>query len=164
GIGLQPRNLGERVQRTDPSGAPADRVEAHVGRDLVQPGPELRVTLEPLPAPPRPQVRLLHGVLGLVERRQHPVAVHVELAPVPFGPRLELLRDDDHQASWRTQTLPSGSRRSANELYLPRAGSGPDARPSGPKWKISATSTPRRTNSARAASMSATTRCKPFTV
>ena len=31
---------------------------------------------------PRPQERLLDGVLRLVERRQHPVAVDVELAPV----------------------------------------------------------------------------------
>jgi hypothetical protein len=31
----------------------------------------------------------LDGVLGLIERGQHPVAVHMQLAPVPFGKNLE---------------------------------------------------------------------------
>ena len=43
----------------------------------------------PVAAPPRPEERLLHGVLGLVERGEHPVAVDVELAPVPLGERGE---------------------------------------------------------------------------
>ena len=63
---------------------------------------------------PRAQERLLHRVLRLVERRQHAVAVHVQLAPVPLracGERGLLARDhyDSALTSWTSHTLPSGS-------------------------------------------------------
>ncbi len=32
--------------------------------------------------PPRPQEHFLHGVLGVLQRAEHSVAVNVELAPV----------------------------------------------------------------------------------
>nr|BFE69445.1 hypothetical protein GCM10020092_027460 [Actinoplanes digitatis] len=61
-----------------------EQVQAGVGGDPVQPGPERRPALEGLPPPPGAQERLLHGVLGVLERPQHPVAVHVQLPPVPL--------------------------------------------------------------------------------
>ena len=81
--------------------------------------------VELLPLSPRPQERLLHGVLRFVERGEHPVAVDVQLAPVALGElgeaRLVLGDRAGHAAgfpfltSWRTQLLPSGSLKSANE-------------------------------------------------
>jgi hypothetical protein len=40
---------------------------------------------------PGAQARLLHRVLGLVERGEHPVTVHVQFALVPPGEFLELV-------------------------------------------------------------------------
>ena len=67
----------------------AQQVEAHVRRDAVEPCPDKRAAVERVAAAPRAQERLLHRVLGLVERGQHPVAVDVQLAPVPLGERRE---------------------------------------------------------------------------
>ena len=87
---------------------------------------------KPIACPPRPQERLLHGVVGLVERGQHPVAVDVQLAPVSLGegrerglPTGERGRDrvghaatsssfttwtfQSRLTSWTSQVLPSGS-------------------------------------------------------
>ena len=47
----------------------------------LQPYPDLLLDQ----AAPGLQERLLHRVLGLVERGQHPVAVDVQLTPVPLG-------------------------------------------------------------------------------
>ncbi len=118
GVGLQPRHLGMRVRRGPPGAAP-EHVQADVGGDPVQPGAELRPAVEAGPAAPGLQERLLHRVLGLVERGQHPVAVDVQLTPVPFGQGGErgmihpqpLLRS----TSWSSQMLPSGSAKSAND-------------------------------------------------
>ena len=84
GIRLQPRHLGERVQRRRGARAAAgrDRVEADVGGDPVQPGAEAGAARRSVAAAPGPQEGLLHEVLGLVERAEHAVAVHVQLAPV----------------------------------------------------------------------------------
>ena len=84
-VGRDPRHLGERVHRGQPARAAPERVEADVRRDPVEPGADQRAAVERLARPPRPQERLLDGVLGLVERGQHPVAVDVELAPVSLG-------------------------------------------------------------------------------
>ena len=82
GIRLEPRDLGERP-RSDRLARPlAQRVDAGVGGDPVQPRTEVLTTVEVLAAVPRPQERLLDDVLGIVERRQHPVAVHVQLPAV----------------------------------------------------------------------------------
>ena len=48
--------------------------------------------LEAVEAAPRPHHRLLHGVLGLERRAEHPVAVAGQLDPVPFQPQFQLLR------------------------------------------------------------------------
>jgi len=79
-VGLQPRHLGERAHVAAPPAAGPQQVETDVGGDAVQPRPVLHLPFEAVAAAPGAQERLLHGVLGIVERRQHPVAVHVELA------------------------------------------------------------------------------------
>src|SRR6266851_10174362 len=61
------------------------RIEAHIGGDAVQPGPEQRATLEVRAAAPSPQQRFLEQVLGVVERAEHSVQVHVELSPITLG-------------------------------------------------------------------------------
>src|SRR3989442_1087493 len=80
---LQPRKLRRRrpggdlrrrrleVRRQYPA-RPA-RVQAGVGRDLVQPGPQTRTAREAVPRPPSLQKRLLDKILGFVERTEHPV-------------------------------------------------------------------------------------------
>ena len=60
-------------------------IEYDVGRDPVEPGPKHRAAVEAVAGAPRTQERLLYGVLRIVERREHPVAVDVELAPVTLG-------------------------------------------------------------------------------
>ena len=63
----------------------AARVEAPVGGDAVEPGAERRAPLEPVEAPPGGQQRVLQRVLGVLERAEHPVAVHLQLAAVRLG-------------------------------------------------------------------------------
>ena len=57
-------------------------VQADPGRDPVEPGPDRRALLEVRVPAPGPQVRLLHRVLGVVQRAEHPVAVRDQLTPV----------------------------------------------------------------------------------
>jgi hypothetical protein len=80
-VRLQPQHLtsGRRLRA-----AFGEQVEAGVGGDPVQPGSKGRPPLEGLPPSPGAQEGLLHGVLGVLERSQHPVAVHVQLSPVPL--------------------------------------------------------------------------------
>jgi hypothetical protein len=59
-----------------------DRVEAHVGRDPMQPGAKLTATAEPRERPPGAQERVLERVLGIVRRAKHPVAVGVQRGAV----------------------------------------------------------------------------------
>ena len=61
----------------------AQGVQVGVGRDLVQPGTRARPALEQLPGAPGTQEHLLHMIFGLVKGPEHPVAVHMQLAPVP---------------------------------------------------------------------------------
>ena len=100
----------------------------------LQPYPDLLLDQ----AAPGLQERLLHRVLGLVERGQHPVAVDVQLSPVPLGEggERELVTRDRrahrliHVPEWfrtihrhafvrstscSSQMLPSGSVKSAND-------------------------------------------------
>ena len=81
-VGLEPRHFGERAHVHGPPAAGPQQVEADVGGDAVEPRAVLHLAFEALAAAPGAQERLLHGVLGVVERRQHPVAVDVELAAV----------------------------------------------------------------------------------
>src|ERR1700687_5837657 len=62
-----------------------DRVEADVGVDAIEPGSERNRAPEGLPTLPCPSERFLDGVLGLVDRAQHPVAVDEQLAPIVAG-------------------------------------------------------------------------------
>jgi hypothetical protein len=80
-VGLQPQHLaaGRRLRA-----ALGEQVQAGVGGDPVQPGPKRRPALEGLPPSPGAEERLLDGVLGVLERPEHPVAVHVQLPPVPL--------------------------------------------------------------------------------
>ena len=59
-----------------------EHVEADVGRDPVEPAAEGRAALEAVEAAPRAQERVLHRVLGLERRAEHPVAVRGELPAV----------------------------------------------------------------------------------
>ena len=70
-----PRSMG-RARAAGP-----EHVEADVGRDPVQPGAHAGPPLEAVERPPRPQHRLLHGVLGLEGRAEHAVAVAGQLPP-----------------------------------------------------------------------------------
>jgi hypothetical protein len=91
GYRLQPRHLRRRqgnfqvcgrpaeTGRQRPPPAPLQRGQARVRGDPVQPRPHRGPPLEAAERPPRPQVRLLHQVLGLVGRAQHPVAVRQQL-------------------------------------------------------------------------------------
>ena len=129
GVRLQPGDLGERPDAGEPSGPLPEHVEADVRGDPVEPGPEQRAALERVPPAPGPQVHLLHRVLGLLVGGEHPVAVHVQLAPMPLRDGGEGLFVARHRggdvgirdrgghaapaAAWLTsctiQPLPSGS-------------------------------------------------------
>jgi hypothetical protein len=90
-VRLQPLDLGRRrrpvrtlprLTRSRMARVPVEEVETRVRRDPVEPRAEGGTALEgPAPAP-RPQERLLHQVLRLLERAEHPVAVHPQLPPV----------------------------------------------------------------------------------
>ena len=61
-------------RRGAPLAAP-QHVEAHVGGDAVEPRPQGGPALEATGTPPGPDHRVLHGVFGLEEGTEHPVAV-----------------------------------------------------------------------------------------
>jgi len=102
---LQPRHVGQRggqrlvrirPGRAQPGGqrppaAVLDRPQAGVGGDAVQPGPQRRAALEPVPRPPGAQQGLLQHVLGVVHRAEHPVAVREQFWPERIGQAGELL-------------------------------------------------------------------------
>ena len=77
-------------QDTSPAGGrlprlSAQEIQAGVGGDPVQPGPQGGPPREGLPPAPGAQERLLHQVLRFLERPQHPVAVHPQLLAVALG-------------------------------------------------------------------------------
>jgi hypothetical protein len=103
GDGLDPGDLRQRgrkrcvrrLGRTEVHGpGPAlpcgEHIETHVRGDAVQPGAQRGAALEPLEAPPCTEEGLLHGILGLERRAQHPVGVAGQLGPVLFEQRLQL--------------------------------------------------------------------------
>lgn len=118
-VGVAPRR---RSHAPDPAGAGPGDVETYVGGDAVEPRPRIG-TIEVAPAAPGAEEGLLHGVLRIVEGRQHPIAVDVQFPPIPVPPLVVVqLFDgvDRHPAascptSCRIQTLPSGSAKSAKE-------------------------------------------------
>ncbi len=95
GVGLQPDRLAParrlRLGRAAggrhvrPAGVVAQRVEAAVGGDPVQPGAQRGAALEARQPAPGGQQRLLDEVLGVLHRAEDPVAVHLQLAPVRVG-------------------------------------------------------------------------------
>ena len=82
------RRRAAEVHRPGPALRAVEHVEADVGGDAVQPRAQRGAALEPVEAPPGPHHRLLHGVLGLERRAEHPVAVAGELGAV----RLQAVR------------------------------------------------------------------------
>lgn len=79
---------GRIVDRQHALGAPFDHLQAHVGRDPEQPRTGSAAAFEPRQRPPRQQQRVLQGVLGVVHRTQHPVAVRKK----PRAMRLDEVR------------------------------------------------------------------------
>src|SRR6266545_4573682 len=73
---------GAVVDRQHALGPPLDRLQAGVGGDLVEPGPQRAAALEPGQPPPGTQQRLLERVLGIRDRAEHSVAVGVKLSVV----------------------------------------------------------------------------------
>ena len=99
GHGQDPRVLGQagrqrsvgarrrpQVHRPGPALRSPQHVEAHVGGDAIEPRPQRGAAFEAVDGLPGPHHRLLHGVLGLEARAQHPVAVGGQLPAV----RLEI--------------------------------------------------------------------------
>jgi hypothetical protein len=85
-VGLQPGHLGG-AGRVHPPRPTRQLVQAGVGGDPVEPGPQARAAGEAAAPAPGPQQRLLHQVLGVLEGAEHAVAVQMELAPVALGQR-----------------------------------------------------------------------------
>jgi hypothetical protein len=75
----QPR--AAQCARRAPS-AVAQHVQAAVGGDPVEPGAQRRALLERVQRAPGREQRVLHGVLGILERAEHPVAVELQLRTV----------------------------------------------------------------------------------
>ena len=99
-VGLDPDALGQRRPELGAvlgRGREVDRehppalglLEARVGRDRVQPRAQRAALLEAGEPAPGAQQRLLDGVLGVVHRAEHAVAVRVQLAPVRLHQRAE---------------------------------------------------------------------------
>jgi hypothetical protein len=63
----------------------AQRVQAAVRRDPVQPGAQRRAPLELVKPSPCGQQSLLKQVLGVLDGAEDPVAVQLQLAPVGIG-------------------------------------------------------------------------------
>jgi hypothetical protein len=92
GIRLQPvdsrerRRIGVAPGREEQHARlPPEGVQARIRRDPVEPAAKRRAFPEPVKSPPRAKHRLLDEILGVVERADHPVAVHLELPAVRPG-------------------------------------------------------------------------------
>jgi hypothetical protein len=83
-IGVR-REHGRLVARRLRHGTIVESGKADVRRDPVEPGAEAASALEARKMAPRPQQGLLERVLCVVDRPEHPVAVHVQLPPVLVG-------------------------------------------------------------------------------
>ena len=92
GEGLDARVRLEQIAEPADRGAtlgPLEVVEAHVGRDAVEPGAPRRTAFELRSSPPGSLERLLHEILGEVHGSRHPIAVDLEFTPVTADDRLE---------------------------------------------------------------------------
>ena len=171
GVRLQPRHLGERAQRGHAPRAAAQHVEADVRRDAVEPGAEQRAAVERVagcatragtsPAR-RPRPRRTRRASGSSGRAARGGAAR----PAPRT-RSSLVGGGRHAALVRAgpPAAPTCCRPGRRSRRTSRSrvcsGSTPGCQPLGVMWRISLTSTPRPVSSARAASMSVTTRCRP---
>jgi hypothetical protein len=88
-----------------------EHVDAHVGGDPVQPRPQPDPILEPVLGAPGAEQRFLDGVLGLVDRAEHPVAVAGQFATKV----LELLRPNRRHG---TTASPAGVSRYPPDPYF----------------------------------------------
>ena len=77
---------GHGVRRQRPPAPAGEGGQADVGDDPVEPHPHRRPLLERRPGPERPQVCLLNGVLGLVPRAEHAIAVREQPTAFPLEP------------------------------------------------------------------------------
>src|SRR5260370_446482 len=91
GSGACSRPAGRRGPEARAAAAGAQRVQAAVCRDLVQPGARRRAALEAGEPAPRGQQGLLQHVLSVLSRAEDLVAVQQELAPVGVGELAERL-------------------------------------------------------------------------
>jgi hypothetical protein len=57
-------------------------IQRRVRGDLVEPGSQRTAALEARESPPRPQQRVLQGILSVLNRPEDPVAVRVEFRAV----------------------------------------------------------------------------------
>ena len=80
--GLLDARVGVRLHGRGPARAALELVQAGVGRDPVEPRLDRRAALEALEPAPGAEQRLLHDVLGVLGRAEHPVAVDLEDAAV----------------------------------------------------------------------------------
>src|SRR5256885_13423227 len=92
-ISVRPRHRSQRVvrcprstrlDRARPPRAVGKQIEAHVGRDAVQPGTQRSAAVEPVEAAPGTNDGLLDRVVGVDRRSHHPVTVAGEGPPMPF--------------------------------------------------------------------------------
>ena len=114
-FGVDPR--GAQPGRQDATARPGQFAQARVGGDPVQPcadRPPLVVVA--IVGAPGAQHRLLHQVLGFVDRSEHPVAVCEQLAPEGLGAALEIVPDilhlppswshaDTYRAAWQKSSV-----------------------------------------------------------
>jgi hypothetical protein len=91
-------------------------VEADVGGDAVQPRPDAQPRLEALAILPRTEERLLHSILGVIERAQHSITVHLELVAIGFRNGRERLFIDRSQDVLTSRAL--RQRRDVHGLLL----------------------------------------------
>jgi hypothetical protein len=86
-----PGRIGRRslIERQGRPRATCELVEAHVRGDLVQPGSDGSSLLDPWQTTPGAQERVLHRVLGVMHRTEHPVAVGVKLRAMWFDEAIE---------------------------------------------------------------------------
>jgi hypothetical protein len=101
GVRLKPREVGGRnrtaaelggragLVRHEAPGPALEDPEGGVGRDPIEPGSERRAPVIRLAAAPGAEEGVLDGVLGVLERAEHPVGVHLQLGAMPFDERRE---------------------------------------------------------------------------
>ncbi len=74
--------LWMRVWWQGPCRDTGERIQAQIGGDAVQPGTVRSRARECRAFLPCPQQCLLHEVFGVVERAQHPIAMHEQFTPI----------------------------------------------------------------------------------